>query len=127
MLKKEYRFLIRLVCSRYLQCAGEEVIAEDLATCCGGWFERIFASWAIQNDVSVLNYQSLQNLMPLGCDKAYFAAVLLDEASERRAMAGYVLKAAKRVFGIPEFHYCCIADSLTSIFMRYHKMNHNYV
>lgn len=34
-------------------------------------------------------------------------------------MAGYVLKAAKRVFGIPEFHYYCIADGLTSIFARY--------
>jgi hypothetical protein len=70
-------------------------------------------------DVRVLNYGSLQNLMPLVYAVAYFAAVLLDTASKLRVMAGYVLKAAKRVFGVPEFHYYCIADGLTSIFMRY--------
>ncbi len=70
-------------------------------------------------DVRVLNYRSLQNIIPLVCAVAYFAAVLLDTASKLKVMAGYVLKAAKRVFGIPEFHYYCIADGLTSIFMRY--------
>jgi hypothetical protein len=70
-------------------------------------------------DVRVLNYRSLQNIMPLVWAAAYFAAVLLDTASKLKVMAGYVLKAAKRVFGIPEFHYYCIADGLTSIFMRY--------
>ncbi len=70
-------------------------------------------------DVRVLNYRSLQNMMPLVYAVAYFAAVLLDTASKLRVMAGYVLKAAKRVFGIPEFHYYCIADGLTSIFMRH--------
>jgi hypothetical protein len=57
--------------------------------------------------------------MPLVCAAAYFAAVLLDTASKLTVMAGYVLKAAKRVFGIPDFHYYCIADGLTSIFMRH--------
>ncbi len=52
-------------------------------------------------DVRVLGYRSLQNLMPL---------VLA---------AGYVLRAAKRLFGIPDFHYYAIADGLTSIFIRY--------
>jgi hypothetical protein len=70
-------------------------------------------------DVRVLNYRSLQNMMPLVYAVAYFAAVLLDTASKLKVMTGYVLKAAKRVFGIPEFHYYCIADGLTSIFMRY--------
>lgn len=70
-------------------------------------------------DVRVLNYRSLQNIMPLVYAAAYFAAVLLDTASKLKVMAGYVLKAAKRVFGIPEFHYYSIADGLTSIFMRH--------
>ncbi|MEW6715563.1 MAG: hypothetical protein AB1306_10795 [Nitrospirota bacterium] len=70
-------------------------------------------------DVRVLNYCSLQNIMPLVCAVAYFAAVLLDTASKLKVMAGHLLKVAKRVFGIPEFHYYCIADGLTSIFMRY--------
>jgi len=66
-----------------------------------------------------LNYRSLQNIIPLVCTAAYFAAVSLDTASKLKVMAGYVLKAAKRLFGIPEFHYYCIADGLTSIFTRY--------
>jgi hypothetical protein len=34
-------------------------------------------------------------------------------------LAGHVLRAAKRVFGIPDFRYYAIADGLTSIFTRY--------
>ncbi len=70
-------------------------------------------------DVRVLNYRSLQNILPLVCAVAYFAAVLLDTASKLKVMAGHLLKVAKRVFGIPDFHYYCIADGLTSIFMRH--------
>lgn len=70
-------------------------------------------------DVRVLNYRSLQNILPLVCAAAYFAAVLLDTASKLKVMAGHLLKAAKRLFGIPDFHYYCIADGLTSIFMRH--------
>jgi len=70
-------------------------------------------------DVRVLNYRSLQNIMPLVCAAAYFAAVLLDPESKLKVIAGYVLKAAKRLFGIPDFHYYSIADGLTSIFMRH--------
>jgi len=75
-------------------------------------------SYELEN-VRVLNYRSLQNIMPLVCAAAYFAAVLLDTASKLKVMAGHLLKAAKRVFGIPDFHYYCIADGLTSIFMRF--------
>jgi hypothetical protein len=70
-------------------------------------------------DVSVLNYRSLQNIMPLVCAVAYFAVVLLDPESKLKVIAGYVLKAAKRLFGIPDFHYYSIADGLTSIFTRH--------
>jgi hypothetical protein len=70
-------------------------------------------------DVRVLNYRSLQNIMPLVCAVAYFAAVLLDPESKLKVIAGYVLKAAKRLFGIPDFHYYSIADGLTSIFTRH--------
>ena len=69
-------------------------------------------------DVRVLKYQSLQNMMPL-VSAAYFAVVLLDTASKLKVMAGYVVKAAKRVFWIREYHYYCIAYGLTSIFMRF--------
>ena len=46
-------------------------------------------------------------------------SVVLDRGAKLRVMAGHVLKAAKRVFGIPDFHYYAIADGLMSIFLRY--------
>ena len=69
-------------------------------------------------DVRVLGYRSLQNLMPLVMAAAYFAAVVLDTHAKLKVVAGYALKAAKRLFGIPDFHYYAIADGLTSIFQR---------
>ena len=70
-------------------------------------------------DVRVLNYRSLQNLMPLVLAASYFASVVLDTKAKLKVLAGHVLKAAKRLFGIPDFHYYAIADGLTSIFSRY--------
>jgi hypothetical protein len=105
-LRKSRRVLWRLVRAYIRRWAIEETI------------RYIKQSYELE-DVRVLNYRSLQNIMPLVCASAYFAAVLLDTASKLKVMAGYVLKAAKRLFGIPEFHYYCIADGLTSIFARY--------
>jgi len=70
-------------------------------------------------DVRVLGYRSLKNLMAIVVAVAYFAAVVLDTGAKLKVMAGHVLRAAKRVFGIPDFHYYAIADGLMSIFMRY--------
>lgn len=196
MLKRQLRFLIRLIGNRNLFWAGKEMLAYDIAKDCPSLYaetvvkvddgkEKVYhiefgyrnvkfpgrgealgllvvrgfgqepmmlltteplrkkrkvlwrlvrayiRRWAIEEtiryikqsyeleDVRVLNYRSLQNIMPLVCAVAYFAAVLLDTASKLKVMAGHLLKTAKRVFGIPEFHYYCIADGLTSIFMRY--------
>jgi hypothetical protein len=196
MLKRQYRFLIRLIGNRKLIWAGKELLAENIAKDCPMLYaetivkmddgkEKVYhlefgyrnvkfpdrdetlgllvvrgfgqqpmmlltteplrksrkvlwrmvraymRRWAIEEtiryikqsyeieDVRVLSYRSLQNILPLVWAAAYFAAVLLDTTSKLKVMAGYVLKAAKRVFGIPEFHYYCIADGLTSIFARY--------
>lgn len=69
-------------------------------------------------DVRILSYGSLQNLMPLVIAAAYFASVVLDTQAKLKVMAGHALRAAKRLFGIPDFHYYAIADGLTSIFQR---------
>jgi hypothetical protein len=105
-LRKSRRVLWRLVRAYIRRWAIEETI------------RYIKQSYELE-DVRVLSYRSLQNIMPLVCASAYFASVLLDTASKLKVMAGYVLKAAKRLFGIPEFHYYCMADGLTSIFTRY--------
>lgn len=70
-------------------------------------------------DVRVLSYRSLQNLMPLVLAASYFASVVLDTKAKLKVLAGHVLRAAKRLFGIPDFYYYAIADGLTSIFRRY--------
>lgn len=70
-------------------------------------------------DVRVLGYRSLRNLMALVCAAAYFAAAVLDGREKLRVMAGYVARAAKRVFGVPEFACYAVADGLMSIFARY--------
>jgi hypothetical protein len=69
-------------------------------------------------NVRVLNYRGLQNLMPLVLAAMFFAACVLDQDSRLRIMAGYVEKAAKRLFGIPDFKYYALADGLKSIFSR---------
>ncbi len=61
-------------------------------------------------NVRVLNYQGLQNLMPLLLAVMFFAACVLDHDARLRVMAGFVQKAAKRVFGIPDFKYYALAD-----------------
>ena len=70
-------------------------------------------------NVRVLNYQGLQNLMPLVLAVMFFAACILDHDMRLRVMAGYVERAAKRVFGIPDFKYYALADGLRAIFIRH--------
>lgn len=70
-------------------------------------------------NVRVLNYRSLQNLMPLVLAAMYFAACVLDHDVRLRVMAGFVEHAAKRVFGIPDFKYYALADGLCAILTRH--------
>lgn len=75
-------------------------------------------SYDLEN-VRVLNYPGLQNLLPLLLAVMYFAAVVLDPGQKLKVMASYVLKAAKRVFGIPDFRYYAVADGLRGLFTRH--------
>ncbi|MFQ6001875.1 MAG: transposase, partial [Anaerolineae bacterium] len=105
-LRKSRKVLWRLIRAYLRRWAIEETI------------RFIKQSYDIE-DVRVLGYKSLRNLMALVVAASYFAAVVLDTGAKLRVMAGHILKAAKRVFGIPDFHYYAIADGLMSIFMRY--------
>jgi hypothetical protein len=75
-------------------------------------------SYDLEN-VRVLKYPGLQNLLPLLLAVMYFAAVVLDTRERLKIMASYVLKAARRVFGIPDFKYYALADGLRSLFARH--------
>jgi hypothetical protein len=70
-------------------------------------------------NIRVLKYVRLQNMMALLLAVFYFMAIILDQSQKLAVMAGHVLKCAKRVFGIPDFKYYALGDGLSDIFTRY--------
>ncbi len=105
-LLRNRKVLCRMVRSYFRRYAIDETIS------------FIKQSYEIE-DVRVLGYRRLQNLLQLVTAAAYFAAVVLDTKVKLRVMAGNVINAAKRLFGIPDFRYYAIAGGLMSIFKRY--------
>jgi hypothetical protein len=70
-------------------------------------------------NIRVLKYARLQNMMALLLAVFYFVSIILDQSQKLTVMAGHVLKYAKRVFGIPDFKYYALGDGLGNIFSRY--------
>ena len=70
-------------------------------------------------NIRVLKYIRLQNMMALLLAVFYFVAIILDQTQKLTVMAGHVLKCAKRVFGIPDFKYYALGNGLSNIFFRY--------
>lgn len=97
-------------------------------TCLWHWVRAYMRRWCIEEtiryvktcyeleNVRVLNYQGLQNLMPLVLAAMFFAACVLDHDQRLRIMAQYVEKAAKRLFGIPDFKYYALSEGLKALF-----------
>jgi hypothetical protein len=69
-------------------------------------------------NIRVLTYQRLRNMMGLLLAVFYFMAVKLDRSAKLSIMSGYILKAAKRVFGVPDFKYYAMSDGISAIFRR---------
>lgn len=69
-------------------------------------------------NIRVLKYRRLQNMMALLLAVFYFIAVILDQSNKLTIMAGHILKSAKRVFGIPDFKYYALGDGISNIFKR---------
>jgi hypothetical protein len=70
-------------------------------------------------NIRVLKYVRLQNMMAVLLAVFYFVSVILDQSQKLTIMAGHVLKCAKRVFGIPDFKYYALGDGLSNIFSRF--------
>jgi len=70
-------------------------------------------------NIRVLKYARLQNMMALLLAVFYFVAVVLDQTQKLTILAGHILKSAKRVFGIPDFKYYALGDGLGNIFSRF--------
>ena len=69
-------------------------------------------------NIRLLRYVSLKNMMALVLVVFYFLAVVLDTHQKLKILAGHVLGAAKRVFGIPDFKYYALRDGICAIFRR---------
>ncbi|RKY93290.1 MAG: hypothetical protein DRQ13_09640 [Ignavibacteriae bacterium] len=69
-------------------------------------------------NIRVLKYVRLKNMMALLLAVFYFIAVVLDGAQKLKVLVGHILKQAKRIFGTPSFHYYAVGDGLSAIFKR---------
>lgn len=105
--------------------------------CLRKWIRAYTKRWAIEEtiryvktcydleNIRILNYQGLQNIMPLLLAVMFFAACILDHDQRLRIMTSYVEKAAKRLFGIPDFKYYALSDGLRALFTRHPGKAHN--
>ena len=71
--------------------------------------------------IRVLTYERLRNMMGLGLAAVYVSAVYLGAGSKLQIMAAHMLRAAKRIFGIPDFRYYALADGIGAILNRADK------
>jgi Transposase DDE domain len=74
-------------------------------------------TYGLEN-IRVLKYQRLKNMMALLLAVFYFIAKLLDTNQKLKIMTGHVFRQAKRIFGIPDFKYYALGDGLSAIFKR---------
>ncbi|HUV06382.1 MAG TPA: transposase, partial [Spirochaetia bacterium] len=63
-------------------------------------------------DIRLLTYVRLQNMMALVTAVAYFTMAYLGLKTKLRVLMRHLLKAAKRVFGIPEFRFYALGDGI---------------
>lgn len=69
-------------------------------------------------NIRVLKYTRLRNIMALLLAVFYFIAVKLDTSQKLKIITGHVFRQAKRVFGVPDFKYYALGDGISSIFKR---------
>lgn len=70
-------------------------------------------------DVRVLTYERLRNVVVLVTAAMFFAAVVLGTKAKLEILASHVYKAARRLFGIPDFRYYALADGIKEILLRF--------
>ena len=69
-------------------------------------------------DIRVLDYDRLKNLVALTLATAYFAAVWLGEGLRLTVLRRIVTTLSKRFFGVPAFHDYALADGIRTILAR---------
>jgi hypothetical protein len=74
-------------------------------------FRFIKQSYQLE-DIRLLTYVRLQNMMAFVLAAAYFTMVYLNLRTKLRVLSGHLLAAARRVFGIPDFRFYALADGI---------------
>ena len=69
-------------------------------------------------DIRVLTYQRLRNMAVLVNAVAFFTAVVLGTRIKLDILATHLLRAAKRLFGIPDFRLYALADGIREVCAR---------
>ena len=74
-------------------------------------------------DIRLLRYRWLRSMAVLVMAVADFACVYLGKSIKLRILAQHIQQAAKRIYGIPEFRFCALADGIKQVlFGRYGGM-----
>lgn len=71
-------------------------------------------TYAIE-DVRVLGYESLRNLMAIALLSMNFSMLWLGQRDKLAVIAMHAMKASKRLFGIADFRYYALADGIAEI------------
>jgi len=74
-------------------------------------------SFDLEN-IRLLRYQSIRNMLALLFLVFFFLCVMLDLNQKFKIMTGHILACSKRVFGIPQFTYYALGDGIRLIFVR---------
>jgi hypothetical protein len=92
------------------------------------WIARIYLTrWTIEEtfrfikqsynleDIRVMKYQRLKNLVVLVTAAAYFAATFLGQKMKLRILCEKLLIISQRFFGIPPFRFYALADGIKNV------------
>ena len=63
-------------------------------------------------DIRILSYRRLQNMMAVVLAVAFFATVYLGQRLKLDTLSATVMRLSKRIFGIPDFRYYAIAEGI---------------
>ena len=80
-------------------------------------FRFLKQTYDLEN-IRVIRYNCLINMMVIVLAVFYFLAVILDGNQKLVIVLGFILKCAKRVFCIPDFKYYALGDGISNIFTR---------
>jgi hypothetical protein len=69
-------------------------------------------------NVRLLRFRSLRNLLALLLLVFWFLNDILDLNQKLKIMTGHILSCSKRVFGIPEFTFYALGDGIRAVFAR---------